>query len=40
VRLVKIPDESPPGRYVVTMVARNESSGVQESWRQEVGEKK
>ena len=37
-RLAKIPDEYGPGRYIVTMVARNNSTGVQLSWTQEVGE--
>lgn len=38
VRLVKIPNDYPPGRYVVTIVVTNSSTGTEKTWTQEVGE--
>jgi hypothetical protein len=39
-RLAKIPDAAAPGRYVITMVAKNNATGVERTWTQEVGEAK
>jgi hypothetical protein len=39
-RLAKIPDEAAPGRYVITMVAKNNATGVERTWTREVGEAK
>jgi hypothetical protein len=38
VRLLKIPDEYPAGRYIVTMVVKNDATGAEQTWTQEVGE--
>ena len=39
-RLAKIPDAAAFGRYVITMVAKNNATGVERTWTQEVGEAK
>jgi hypothetical protein len=38
-RLAKIPAAA-PGRYVITMVAKNYTTGAERTWTQEVGEAK